>query len=236
MSEARRDESATPQHRAGQGVPGPAAGHRRPRPERRRSAGGRPIVIALVAFIDRVEFNLVAGALPPIQDHFGFGDTLAGRDPDRGGGRGRASCCCPAGRLADTGRAYDDHRRGRAGLGRLFRAAAAWRRRSRSSSSSGSCSAPRASSTTRRPPACSPTTTPAAAAARRTAWSGPATTWACPSASPSAARSPRPSAGARCSSSSRSPARWWRSWSSPSGSRCAASATGSTSCAAAPTP
>ncbi|MFC6344770.1 hypothetical protein ACFP8W_22510, partial [Nocardioides hankookensis] len=39
------------------------------------------VVIALVAFIDRVEYNLVAGALPAIQDHFGFGDTLAGAIP-----------------------------------------------------------------------------------------------------------------------------------------------------------
>lgn len=39
------------------------------------------IAIALVAFIDRVEVNLIAGALPAIQDHFGFSDTVAGLIP-----------------------------------------------------------------------------------------------------------------------------------------------------------
>ncbi|MGB0100768.1 MAG: MFS transporter [Nocardioides sp.] len=61
------------------------------------------IVIALVAFIDRVEFNLVAGALPAIQDHFGFGDTLAGAIPTAAAVAG-VVLLLPAGRLADTGR------------------------------------------------------------------------------------------------------------------------------------
>ena len=73
-------------------------------------------MIALVAFIDRVEFNLVAGALPAIQDHFGFGDTLAGAIPTAAAVAG-VVLLLPAGRLADTGRAYGDRRRGRAGLG-----------------------------------------------------------------------------------------------------------------------
>lgn len=61
------------------------------------------IVIALVAFIDRVEFNLVAGALPAIQDHFDFGDTLAGAIPTAAAVAG-VVLLLPAGRLADTGR------------------------------------------------------------------------------------------------------------------------------------
>lgn len=61
------------------------------------------IVIALVAFIDRVEYNLVAGALPAIQDHFDFGDTLAGAIPTASAIAG-VILLLPAGRLADTGR------------------------------------------------------------------------------------------------------------------------------------
>src|SRR5262245_2971427 len=60
-------------------------------------------VIALVAFIDRVEYNLVAGALPAIQDHFDFGDTLAGAIPTASAIAG-VLLLLPAGRLADTGR------------------------------------------------------------------------------------------------------------------------------------
>lgn len=60
------------------------------------------IVIALVAFIDRVEYNLVAGALPAIQDHFGFGDTLGGAIPTASAIAG-VLLLLPAGRLADRG-------------------------------------------------------------------------------------------------------------------------------------
>lgn len=58
------------------------------------------IVIALVAFIDRVEVNLIAGALPAIQDHFGFSDTWAGAIPTAASVAG-ALLVLPAGRLAD---------------------------------------------------------------------------------------------------------------------------------------
>ncbi|QWF20882.1 MFS transporter [Nocardioides sp. LMS-CY] len=61
------------------------------------------IVVALVAFIDRVEYNLVAGALPAIQEHFGFGDTLAGAIPTASAIAG-VILLLPAGRLADRGR------------------------------------------------------------------------------------------------------------------------------------
>ena len=81
MSEATRDESVPP------GSPWrsrPSRGRAPVTVDLRRAApfGWWPaIVIALVAFIDRVEYNLVAGALPAIQDHFDFGDTLAGAIP-----------------------------------------------------------------------------------------------------------------------------------------------------------
>ncbi|WP_110241508.1 MFS transporter [Nocardioides gilvus] len=58
------------------------------------------VVIALVAFIDRVEVNLIAGALPQIQDHFGFSDTWAGAIPTAASVAG-ALLVLPAGRLAD---------------------------------------------------------------------------------------------------------------------------------------
>ncbi|WP_168929359.1 MFS transporter [Nocardioides sp. GY 10113] len=58
------------------------------------------IAIALVAFIDRVEINLIAGALPAIQDHFGFSDTVAGAIPTAAAIAG-AALLLPAGRLAD---------------------------------------------------------------------------------------------------------------------------------------
>lgn len=61
------------------------------------------IVVALVAFIDRVEVNLVAGALPAIQDHFGFSDTVAGAIPTAAALAG-VVLLLPAGRLADSGR------------------------------------------------------------------------------------------------------------------------------------
>ena len=58
------------------------------------------VVIALVAFIDRVEINLIAGALPAIQDHFGFNDTVAGAIPTAAS-LAAAILLLPAGRLAD---------------------------------------------------------------------------------------------------------------------------------------
>ncbi len=58
------------------------------------------IAIALVAFIDRVEINLVAGALPAIQEHFGFSDTVAGLIPTAAS-IAAAILLLPAGRLAD---------------------------------------------------------------------------------------------------------------------------------------
>ncbi|MCD4524403.1 MFS transporter [Nocardioides sp. cx-173] len=58
------------------------------------------VVIALVAFIDRVEVNLIAGALPQIQDHFGFSDAWAGAIPTAASVAG-ALLVLPAGRLAD---------------------------------------------------------------------------------------------------------------------------------------
>ena len=58
------------------------------------------IVIAMVAFIDRVEINLIAGALPQIQDHFGISDTLAGAIPTAAS-IAAAVLLLPAGRLAD---------------------------------------------------------------------------------------------------------------------------------------
>lgn len=103
MSEATRDGSETsPEHVELEAFPGrPAV-----RVDLSRGApfGWWPaIVIALVAFVDRVEFNLVAGALPAIQDHFGFGDTLAGAIPTAAA-VAAVILLLPAGRLADTGR------------------------------------------------------------------------------------------------------------------------------------
>lgn len=58
------------------------------------------IAIGLVAFIDRVEVNLIAGALPAIQDHFGFSDTVGGAIPTAAA-IAAAILLLPAGRLAD---------------------------------------------------------------------------------------------------------------------------------------
>lgn len=58
------------------------------------------IVIALVAFIDRVEVNLIAGALPAIKEHFEISNTLAGAIPTAASIAG-AILVLPAGRLAD---------------------------------------------------------------------------------------------------------------------------------------
>ncbi|TNC33215.1 MFS transporter [Mumia zhuanghuii] len=61
------------------------------------------VVIALVAFIDRIEVNLIAGALPAIQEEFGFSDTWAGAIPTAAS-LAAVVLLLPAGRLADKGR------------------------------------------------------------------------------------------------------------------------------------
>ncbi|MEV0585384.1 MFS transporter [Nonomuraea sp. NPDC050310] len=61
------------------------------------------VCIALVAFIDRVEFNLMAGALPVIQRELGFGDTAGGAIASAAAVAGIV-LLIPAGRLADRGR------------------------------------------------------------------------------------------------------------------------------------
>lgn len=42
---------------------------------------GPAIVLVLVAFVDRIEFSLVAAVLPQLQDEWGFGDAVAGSLP-----------------------------------------------------------------------------------------------------------------------------------------------------------
>ncbi|MDA0637540.1 MFS transporter, partial [Nonomuraea sp. MCN248] len=61
------------------------------------------ICIALIAFIDRVEFNLMAGALADIQRELGFGDTAGGAIATAASLAG-VILLIPAGRLADRGR------------------------------------------------------------------------------------------------------------------------------------
>jgi predicted MFS family arabinose efflux permease len=61
------------------------------------------IIISLVAFIDRVEVSLFSGALPKIQAHFGFSDTVAGLIPTTAA-LASVVLLLPAGRLADRGR------------------------------------------------------------------------------------------------------------------------------------
>ncbi|MET8148289.1 MFS transporter [Actinoplanes sp. NPDC049668] len=61
------------------------------------------IVVALVALIDRIEYNLLAGALPRIQAEFGFSDAAAGAIPTAGA-LAAVVLLLPAGRLADTGK------------------------------------------------------------------------------------------------------------------------------------
>ncbi|GAA3203434.1 MFS transporter [Actinocorallia longicatena] len=59
--------------------------------------------VALVALIDRVEANLMAGALPDIQEEFGFGDTAGGAIATAAAVAG-VVLLIPAGRLADRSR------------------------------------------------------------------------------------------------------------------------------------
>ncbi|MEV0972480.1 MFS transporter [Microtetraspora glauca] len=61
------------------------------------------VVIALVSLIDKIESSLVAGALPLIQEEFGFGDTWAGAI-STAALAASAILLLPAGYLADTGR------------------------------------------------------------------------------------------------------------------------------------
>ncbi|MFA1544902.1 MFS transporter [Actinomadura chokoriensis] len=61
------------------------------------------ICIALVALIDRVEANLMAGALPRIQEEFGFSDTAGGAIATAAAVAG-VVLLLPAGRLADRTR------------------------------------------------------------------------------------------------------------------------------------
>ncbi|MFJ3666861.1 MFS transporter [Streptomyces sp. NPDC090106] len=59
--------------------------------------------IALVAAVDRIEYNLLAGALPKIQEEFGFGDAAAGAIATAGS-IAAVVLLLPAGRLADRAR------------------------------------------------------------------------------------------------------------------------------------
>ncbi|GAB4059215.1 MFS transporter [Catellatospora paridis] len=61
------------------------------------------VCIALVALVDRIEYNLLAGALPAIQREFGFDDGAAGAIATAGA-IAAVLLLLPAGRLADTGR------------------------------------------------------------------------------------------------------------------------------------
>ncbi|MFB4310501.1 MFS transporter [Actinomadura sp. GTD37] len=73
-------------------------------PARAAPFGWRPAVcIALVALIDRVEANLMAGALPRIQEEFGFSDTAGGAIATAAAVAG-VVLLIPAGRLADRTR------------------------------------------------------------------------------------------------------------------------------------
>jgi MFS family permease len=60
------------------------------------------MVIALVAFVDRLETSLVAGALPGLQAEFGFSDSWAGAIPTAAALAGLI-LLLPAGQLADRG-------------------------------------------------------------------------------------------------------------------------------------
>lgn len=73
-------------------------------PERAAPFGWWPaICVGLVALIDRVEANLMAGALPRIQEEFGFSDTEGGAIATAAALAG-VVLLIPAGRLADRTR------------------------------------------------------------------------------------------------------------------------------------
>jgi MFS family permease len=61
------------------------------------------ICVALVAAIDRIEYNLLAGALPTIQREFGFSDAEGGAIATAGA-IAAIVLLLPAGKLADTGK------------------------------------------------------------------------------------------------------------------------------------
>ncbi|XVU28323.1 MFS transporter [Actinoplanes sp. CA-054009] len=61
------------------------------------------ICVALVAAIDRIEYNLLAGALPTIQEEFGFSDSAGGAIATAGA-LAAIILLLPAGKLADTGK------------------------------------------------------------------------------------------------------------------------------------
>ncbi|MFF5076001.1 MFS transporter [Actinoplanes sp. NPDC000266] len=61
------------------------------------------ICVALVAAIDRIEYNLLAGALPTIQEEFGFSDSAGGAIATAGA-LAAIVLLLPAGKLADTGK------------------------------------------------------------------------------------------------------------------------------------
>ncbi|MBB2947443.1 MFS family permease [Actinoplanes lutulentus] len=61
------------------------------------------ICVALVAAIDRIEYNLLAGALPTIQEEFGFSDSQGGAIATAGA-LAAIVLLLPAGKLADTGK------------------------------------------------------------------------------------------------------------------------------------
>ncbi|MEV0899904.1 MFS transporter [Actinoplanes sp. NPDC049802] len=61
------------------------------------------ICVALVAAIDRIEYNLLAGALPTIQKEFGFSDSAGGAIATAGA-LAAIVLLLPAGKLADTGK------------------------------------------------------------------------------------------------------------------------------------
>ncbi|WP_212823441.1 MFS transporter [Catellatospora sp. TT07R-123] len=61
------------------------------------------VCVALVALVDRIEYNLLAGSLPQIQREFGFSDGAAGAIATAGA-VAAVILLLPAGRLADTGR------------------------------------------------------------------------------------------------------------------------------------
>ncbi|MFD3759936.1 MFS transporter [Streptomyces sp. NPDC058622] len=61
------------------------------------------VCIALVAAVDRIEYNLLAGALPKIQEEFGFGDAAGGAIATAGS-LAAVILLLPAGKLADTAR------------------------------------------------------------------------------------------------------------------------------------
>lgn len=73
-------------------------------PERAAPFGWWPAVcVALVALVDRIEANLMAGALPRIQEELGFSDTAAGAIATAAAVAG-VVLLIPAGRLADRAR------------------------------------------------------------------------------------------------------------------------------------